>query len=79
MLHAKLDQSLRFSGLKNPLQSHAILKDLLFKAHKVSDCETTSVLHRAQSHFSHKAKGKALISAISEAAVASLSTAKASI
>jgi len=43
----------------------------LTKANKVSDCETTSALHRAQLCFSREAKGKA--------AVTSLPTAKASI
>ena len=42
------------------------------KAQKVSDYKTTSALHKAQLRFSCEAKGKALISAISEAAVASL-------
>ena len=48
------------------------------EAQRVSNCETSSVLLRTQLRFSHEAKDKALISAISEAAVASLSTAKAS-
>ena len=46
------------------------------EAHKVSGCETTSALHRAQPRFSHEAKGKAPIGAISEAVVASLTAAK---
>jgi len=47
------------------------------EAQGVSDCETSSVLLRTQLRFSHEAKGKALISAISEAVVASLCTTKA--
>ena len=43
------------------------------KTQRVSDCGTSSVLPRTQFCFSRKAKDKALESAISEAAVASLS------
>ena len=83
MLRAKLNQPLGLSGLKNPLQPHARLKDLWFQLHgeaqRVSDCETFSVLPRTQLRFFREAKDKALISAISEATVASLFVAKASI
>ena len=47
------------------------------EAHMVSGCETTLAFHRAQSRFSREAKGKALISAITEVVVASLSVAEA--
>ena len=81
MLRAKLNQPLGLSGLKNPLQPHARLKDLWFQLHgeaqRVSDCETSSVLPRTQLRFSREAKDKAPVSAISEAAVALLSTEKA--
>ena len=49
------------------------------EAHVVSDCETTSALHRAQLRFSCEPKSKALISTSSEAVVTSLPSAKASV
>jgi len=47
------------------------------EAHVVSNCKTISALHRAQPRFSHKVKGKTLISAINKAAIALLPAAKA--
>ena len=44
--------------------------------HVVFGCETTSVLHKAQLHFTHEAKCKIFISANSEATLASLPVAK---
>ena len=46
---------------------------------QVSDCVSTLAFRRAQLRFSRKAKGKILISAINEVAVASLFTTKASV
>ena len=48
----------------------------LREARVISDCKNTSAPHKAQLRFSREAKGKALLSAIREAAVASLSTEK---
>jgi len=68
------------SGLKNPIQPYARLKVLHFsfeRSSSTSDCKITPALHKAQLRSSHEAKSKALLSAISEAAIASLSVEKA--
>ena len=49
------------------------------EAQEVLDYDTSSVLQRTQLCFPHKAKGKALLSAISEDIVASLPAPKASV